>query len=202
MQHKKGSNFNEWLVSNDAPSGTNWEDLYHYLLQNYEKINTKEKVFIGFGNFICHSKYNARGENMLNCLAISEEDAVASSSKSRLDARTKATKDKHSVRASQVASSGLLDERGMNLDSRLQIIEIAQFEDAKDRESIKNQLEHLTNCNKLLLEERGQEIELAKLFYPEGDNDNEHWKRVKQLSTEIQYEERDYGIAETGRHIK
>ena len=119
-------------------------------------------------------------------MAISEEDGVASSSKSRLDARTKATKDKHSVRASQVASSGLLGERGMNLDSRLQIIEIAQFEDAKDRESIKNQLEHLTNCNKLLLEERGQEIQLAKLFCPEGDKEDEHWKRVKQLSMEIQ----------------
>ena len=52
----------------------------------------------------------------------------------------------------------------MKLDSCRQIIEIAQFEDAKDREARKNRLEHLISCNKLLLEERGQEIQLAKMF--------------------------------------
>ena len=67
----------------------------------------------------------------------------------------------------------------MKLDSCRQIIEIAQFEDAKDREARKNRLEHLISCNKLLLEERGQEIQLAKIFCSHGDPENYHWKEVK-----------------------
>ena len=35
----------EWLVNNDIPSGTNWDDLYQHLLDNYETINPKEKVW-------------------------------------------------------------------------------------------------------------------------------------------------------------
>ena len=46
----------EWMVNNDKPSGTSWDDLYAHLLDNYEKINPKEKVFTGFANFICHTE--------------------------------------------------------------------------------------------------------------------------------------------------
>ena len=54
------------MVNNDVPSGTNWDDLYRHLLENYERINPKEKVFTGFGNFIYHTKYNDKHENKLN----------------------------------------------------------------------------------------------------------------------------------------
>jgi len=56
----------EWLLTHDKPSGNNWEDLYSNLIENNNKINPKEKVFTGFGNFICHTKYNNGGQNLLN----------------------------------------------------------------------------------------------------------------------------------------
>jgi hypothetical protein len=43
----------QWLVDNGTPSGTVWEDLYRYLIDNSDKINTKEKVFTGMAAFIC-----------------------------------------------------------------------------------------------------------------------------------------------------
>ena len=43
----------EWLVNNEKPSGTMWEDLYRHLIDNAERINRKEKVFTGLAAFIC-----------------------------------------------------------------------------------------------------------------------------------------------------
>ena len=79
----------------------------------------------------------------------------------------------------------MFGKRGLHIDSRLQIIEIAQFEEAKDRDDIKSSLEHLTNSVKLLLEERGQESTLAKMFGAEDDEENKHTARIKELSNEI-----------------
>lgn len=63
----------EWLVNNQTPSGTNWNDLYSHLITSYERIHPKERVFVGFGNFVCHTQYNDKGENFLNCVAVNEE---------------------------------------------------------------------------------------------------------------------------------
>ena len=52
----------KWLVHNEKPSGTNWDDLYAHLIESYESINPREKVFTGIGNFICHTKYNKHGK--------------------------------------------------------------------------------------------------------------------------------------------
>ena len=52
-------------------------------------------------------------------------------------------------------------------------------------EVIKSTLKHLTNRNKLLLEERSQEIGIARIMCPDNDPDNQHWKRVEELSREI-----------------
>ena len=53
----------EWLQDKEiTPSGTNWDDLYNHLIVNHDNINPKEKVFVGFGNFVYHTKYNDRGE--------------------------------------------------------------------------------------------------------------------------------------------
>ena len=53
------------MVKSDVPSSTKWDDLYQHLLDNYEIIDPKEKVFTGFSNFICHKKYNDSRENKL-----------------------------------------------------------------------------------------------------------------------------------------
>ena len=74
----------------------------------------------------------------------------------------------------------MFGEQGLHIDSRLQIIKIAQFKEAKNRDNIKSNLNHLTNCIKLLLKERGQEITLAKMFGIEDDDKNELTKRVKE----------------------
>ena len=124
----------EWLQDKEiTPSGTNWDDLYSHLIVNHDKINPKEKVFVGFRNFVCHTKYNDRGENLLNCLCVKEQDSVATTSKSRKDAQKAAATEKNSFCSIEVGNPGMFGKRGLHIDSRLQIIEIAQFEEAKDR---------------------------------------------------------------------
>ena len=175
----------EWMVNNDKPSGTNRDDLYAHLLDNYEKINPKEKVFTGFANFICHTKYNDRSENLLNILSKNDEDGVNDTDASRACSRksTKTTKDK--IRAIEAGDSSIFNSRGYTIDSRMQMVEIAQFQDAHKMEMIKNSLEHLTNRNKLLLDERLQQINLAKIICPLYDAQDEHWMRVTQLTKDI-----------------
>lgn len=67
----------------------------------------------------------------------------------------------------------------------MQMVEIAQFEEAQVRDDQKHKLDHLTNRHKLLLDERQQEINLAKSFCTEYNPFNEHWVKVKYLSLEM-----------------
>ena len=60
--------------------------------------------------------------------------------------------EKDEVRSIKTTKSAVFNERSLNMDSRIQIIEMAQFEDAKDREDVEDTLTHLRNCSKLLLE--------------------------------------------------
>ena len=53
------------------------------------------------------------------------------------------------------------------------------------KEDIKNHLDHLTNRNKLLLEERSQQIDLANLICIEHNPQNEHWRKVSKLFVDI-----------------
>ena len=50
---------------------------------------------------------------------------------------------------------------------------------------MKHNLDVLTNRYKHLLDEREQEINLAKIICPDYDPFDEHWKSVKMLSLEI-----------------
>ena len=175
----------EWLINNEQPSGTNWDDLYAHLIENHDKINPKEKVFTGFGNFICHTKYNDRRENLLNILSKNDNDAVVDTDKSRLCARKNMKSNRDNMRALQCGDSNIFKSRGYTIDSRIQMVEIAQFNDAQKMESINHTLQHLTNRNKLLLEERLQQINLAKIICPEYDANNEVWMKVNELSKDI-----------------
>ena len=82
--------------------------------------------------------------------------------------------DKNNIRQMECGDQNVFNSRGYNLDFRMQMVEISQFENAKKIKN-KKHLDHLTNQNKLLLEERSQEICLAKLIFPEYDPENEHW---------------------------
>lgn len=175
----------EWLVDNGKPSGTIWEDLYSHLIENANRINAREKVFTGMAAFICFSKYNEGGENHLNFLAKNDDEAVASTDASRAKSRVSVKDGKDEERSIATNNNKLFNGRGYSLDSRMQMVEIAQFEDAQVRDDINSTLTHLTNRNKLLLCEREQEINLAKMICPAYDEDDDHWKRVKELSSDI-----------------
>ena len=175
----------QWLVNNQKPSGTCWDDLYKFLIENSDKINSKEKVFTGMAAFLCCSKYNDGETNHLNILAKNEDEAVTATDASRSQSRISSKKEKDKVRAIGGNNSSIFNSRGLSIDSKMQMVEIAQFEDAQARDDIKNDLEVLTNRNKLLLTEREQEITLAKLICPEYDKNNSNWKRVMELGKEI-----------------
>ena len=99
----------------------------------------------------------------------------------------KAKKDKDDIRSIASGDKDLFNSRGYTMGTRMQMVKIAQFEVARKREDVKNQLEHLTNRNKLLLEERLQEITMAKLICPVFDPDDFHWQGVMKLSEDIKH---------------
>ena len=92
----------------------------------------------------------------------------------------KANKDE--VRTIDSSDGSIFNSRGYTIDSQMQMVEIAQFQDAHKMEVIKNTL---ANRNKLLLEECPQQINLAKMICSQYDPKNEHWKRVSELSSDI-----------------
>ena len=81
--------------------------------------------------------------------------------------------------------SGIFNKRGYTMETRMQMVEIAQFDKAQKREDIQNKLTLLINRNKLLLEERQQKISMAKIICPEFDADNFHWEGVMKLQEDI-----------------
>jgi len=87
-------------------------------------------VLIGFGNFVCHLKYNKKGEKLLNCLAVKEEESVCTSSKSRKDAQRVMAEEKKTSRTIEVANPRIFGQHGLRIDSRLQIIKEAKIEKA------------------------------------------------------------------------
>ena len=97
-------------------------------------------------------------------MSVNDTDAVKRTASSRADGRKKAKKDKDDIRSIASGDKELFNGRGYTMDTRIQMVEIAQFEVARKREDVKNQLTHLTNRNKLLLEERLQEITMAKNY--------------------------------------
>ena len=60
----------------------------------------------------------------------------------------------------------------------------------------------MTNRNKLLLEERSQEIGIARIMCPDNDPDNQHWKRVEELSREINYLKKEMSAKENKKLIE
>ena len=56
--------------------------------------------------------------------------------------------------------------REIIIATRLQVIEMAQLEDAKISEDIKMSLAHRNTQNKMLLDERAQDIQLDMTIFP------------------------------------
>ena len=71
------------------------------------------------------------------------------------------------------------------MDARVQVIDISQVEDMKWREDLKTTWIELNAKNDLLLRERSQQIDLAKIMCPLYDEDDENWVAVRDLNEEI-----------------
>ena len=74
----------------------------------------------------------------------------------------------------------------MSMESRLQVIEMAQMEVANALEDMKMSLEDIRAKHNTLLDERSQAINLAKIICPTYDATNEYWQIVHKLSTDIE----------------
>ena len=182
----------EWLDDGALPSGKSWEDLYAHLLSRHADINSKEEIFTGFINFVCDSKYNENQTNRLNILTANDDgdDDCAFGGKGRkMKARQISLKVKEETVVRSIETTGMTSSpfvtRGLTLESRIQIIELAQVEDSKVREQLNQRILQLMTRNKLLLDERQQEIELAKIICPEYDASDSNWMKVMHLKEEI-----------------
>lgn len=176
---KAGVITDKWLDGNgELPLGTSWADLYAHLLDCRTQIHSKEEVFTGSMNIIYHSKHNENRENVLNILAINDEDDCAFGKGGREKRRNLTKVKKHINRDLDTGNSSPFAARGLTLDSRIQIIELAQFQDSTVIEHHKSKLHLLTTRYYLLLQERTQEMELSKFIRPQYDATHPSWITV------------------------
>ena len=154
----------EWLTDGQLTTGQSWEDLYAHVIDVHKK-----KIFIGFMAFICLIKYNDGGINKLNVLEINDDD-IKNVESGRGSARKKAKLTKDDTRdISAGYAISPFASRGLSVEARVQVIEVAQFETQKIREDFKHKIDQLNHKADLLLRERSQQIELAKIICPVYD---------------------------------
>ena len=177
----------EWLAGGDLPSGKTWDDLYAHVLINHEENAPGEKCFIGFMAFVCLTKYNDGGKNTLTTLAMNDDDlGDLEGGSGREGARKKAKLLKDEQRSIETGEEeSPFKTRGLTMDDRVQLIEVSQMEEQKWRDDLKTTWTQLNAKNDLLLRERSQAIELAKIICPLYDDEDEHWIAVMDLSKEI-----------------
>ena len=153
------------------PSGKNWGALYAHLLVRKDEINSKEDVFTGFINYICHTKYYKGGKNMLNLVAINDDDDTEFKKGVIYKQRKMNKEHKDTERSLEAGDISPFAARGTTLDSRVQIVELAQFEDSKAREIRRDKLHQMTTRYRLLLDKQKQKMYLATVTCPQYDSD-------------------------------
>ena len=186
---KKATAFaEEWLNGGDLPSGNTWDDLYSHLITDRGPEFGKDLVYTGYYAFAILTKYN--DENGSSCLSVfntdgggkrNSEDGGNSSRKKK-----KAEKDdERSVAIGNTDAKPGFIARGMKIGTRIDLISMAQTEDAKKVETDKMSLAYHTNVNELLLQERKQAFDIAKTVCPKYDATNPFWIEVTDLTTQI-----------------
>lgn len=176
----------EWLNDGELPSDKSWEEMYEHLLSCSNEISPKEAMFTGFFAFVCLSKYNEDGKNLLNVLALNDGDDHDFGKGGRSESRKRLKKNKDDLRQLETGTVSPFAARGLPLDTRMQIIEVAQFEDSKMREDIRYQLSQLNSRMDHLLRERSQQIEIAKIICPVYDKTDTNWELLDTLTQDIQ----------------
>uniref|UniRef100_A0A6U5L0F0 Uncharacterized protein n=1 Tax=Corethron hystrix TaxID=216773 RepID=A0A6U5L0F0_9STRA len=174
----------EWLDDGKLPSGRSWDDLYDHLISKSDEMSKEKGSYTGWIAFEILTKYNEHGENILSLL--NNEDAKKREGEGRSDFRKKAKLKNDAARSVQVgADTNAFRNRGLSIQARLHVIEMAQVEDAKKIR--KNEVD-VANANtqlQLLLEERKQAILLAKSICANFDKDDEFWKDVLNITEQV-----------------
>ena len=137
--------------------------------------------------FVCLTKYNSGGKNTLTTLTMNDDDLgdlEGGSGREGAGKKAKLLKDEQrSIETGEEESP--FKTRGLTMDDRVQLIEVSQMEEQKWRDDLKTTWTQLNAKNDLLLRERSQAIELAKIICPLYDDEDEHWIDVIDLSKEI-----------------
>ena len=131
-------------------------------------------MFIGFMAFVCLTKYNG-GTNNLTVLKINDDD-VNNGESGRIVARNKSKTVKDNTR--NICAGGedsSFAARGLSVEARAKVIKVAQFESQKIREYLKHKILQIRNKSDILLRERCQQIDMAKIICPVYDADAEVW---------------------------
>jgi len=178
-----------WMDGGELPSGRTYDDLYAHLLARSHDINPREQIFTGFINFVCHTKFKDDTKNKLNVLAAQHDgDGGCKFGKDGRSKKRKNKKINSDIIRSIVVETGTRSpfaNRGLTLDDRVQIIKLAQFEDNKVREIGEASVQQMTKRLALLLDERKQEIELARIICSEYDPAHPNWLSVHNLTEDI-----------------
>ena len=168
----------DYLNDGMLPSGSTWEDMYAHVKTEYRQQNPKEnEMFMGFMAFVCLTKYNEVGVNHLTVMEINDDMVTKIS---RAEQRQQNKEERDTTRAFNSPGS-----RGIGLDRQMQIIEIAQMDDCKKIDNITETITGLTARCDIILRERSQQIELAKIISPVYDKDDENWAVIANLTQDL-----------------
>ena len=127
-----------------------------------------------------------RGDNWLNVVACNDDDRTSFGKGGWKESRKRLKVNKDAERDEETGQVSPYKARGLTMDTRMQIIEVAQFEDAKIREDCWDRLVSLNSRMGQLLQERSQQIELAKIIYPVYDKNYSNWKLVVALTEKME----------------
>ena len=130
------------------------------------------------------TKYNDKGKGLtiFDTVGSNKRDGDDTS---RSQHRKKSRADRDEERLASILPDSARNARGLDVSTRLQVIELSQLEDAKKMDDIKSLQSHWNGLYHNLLTERAQAIQLASTICPTYDPNNEFWMEVKDLTKQI-----------------
>ena len=117
------------MDNGQLPSGKTWDDLYHHILSRSSEVSKERGPYTGCIAFELLTKYTDDGNNVISVLT-ADGDITEEESWSDFRKRDKQWKDIE-INAAVGSKHEDFAERGLSLQNRLHIIEMAQVEDDK-----------------------------------------------------------------------
>ena len=124
---KAGAIADKWLDDGgNFLSGRTWDDLYNHVVSKTHEISGEKNYYTGWIAFGILTSYNAEGKNYISALTSDGDIAV---DKHRSDFRRKSKEAKDTERAVAVGTDNdSFKDRGLTLEARIHVIEMAQIE--------------------------------------------------------------------------